>query len=757
MQELLAALQKIEQPGSFCTSGTIAPCFPGLEVSGIGPIGLPLTESQAREIIDHCAQAPFGRGEQTVVDTDVRRVWQLDPNQFQLKNPAWDGRIEGLVEHVKEQLGVGERPVSHELYKLLMYERGNFFIAHRDTEKIDNMFATLVVVLPSEHEGGELILQHDGELQTIAFGGENSRYQIQYAAFYADCEHEIKPVSSGYRCCLIYNLALAGSKQQPSAPKNSTHVEEVRRILCEWFEHNERNKLAFLLAHQYSQAGLSFDGLKNQDRAKAEILIQAARKADCEVHLALVTLWEEGSADGGYYGDDADDDDYDMDDVYERKLSVDDWQTLDGEDCAFDEIAIAEEEIVAENPLDDEPDDQEVHEYTGNAGASMERWYHHAALVVWPAHRHFFHLSQAGQKSTVPQLEAMVHGWIASGRSKEDPQWQRCRSFATEIIAQWSTSPLSFGKIDNGAKTLLDLVVRLDDLPLIKRFMKKILPQSFDGTEGAQIATLCEQYGWDAFQEELGLMAKHSKNGKIADFTRLFEHICCLEQQSDRDRLDVCKTLAEKIVTALIEWDADSTTPSWRKQNQEKRPEPVIALFKALSTIEETQLLNRVVDHFLGNKERYKVRSVLIPALNSLYGWTVDRKQAVSEPLMKLIDACIGELTAGTAAPPPEPTDWAQSIKLPCRCSYCGDLQAFIRAPDRREHRFKVRKDRRQHLHEQISKHVPDMTHVTERVGSPQTLVCTKTRDSYEKAKQQYETDLVLLAELESIQRGVDG
>ena len=249
MQEFLAALQKIEQPGSFSTSGTMAPCFLGLEVAGIGPIGLPLTEGQAKEIINHCAQAPFGRGEQTVVDKNVRRVWQMDPGQFQLRNPAWDGRVAALVEHVKEQLGVGDRPVSHHLYKLLMYEQESFFIAHRDTEKVDNMFATLVVVLPSEYEGGELILRHDGEVQTIGFGGENSRYQIQYAAFYADCEHEIKPVISGYRCCLIYNLALAGSKQQPSAPKNSAHVEEVRRILSGWFGHNEQNKLAFLLAH----------------------------------------------------------------------------------------------------------------------------------------------------------------------------------------------------------------------------------------------------------------------------------------------------------------------------------------------------------------------------------------------------------------------------------------------------------------------------------------------------------------------------
>jgi len=753
MQKLLAALQKIEQPGSFVTSGTIAPCYPGLEVTGIGPIGLPLTEAQAKEMIDQCEQAPFGRGEQTVVDTNVRRVWQLDPDQFQLKNPAWHGRIAVLVEQVKEQLGVGNRPISHHLYKLLMYEQGSFFIAHRDTEKVDNMFATLVVVLPSKHEGGELVLRHDGEVQSIGFGGEKSRYQIQYAAFYADCEREIKPVISGYRCCLIYNLALAGSRQQPSAPKNSAHVEKVRRILKEQFEHNERNKLAFLLTHHYSQAGLSFDGLKNLDRAKAEILVQAARKADCEAHLALVTLWAEGSAEGGYYG--GDDDDYDMEEVYDQTLSAGDWQTLDGQECSFGEIAIAEDEIVADNPLDDdEPDEQEVHEFTGNEGATMERWYHRAALVVWPRQRHFFHLGQAGQKSTVPQLEAMVHGWVTSGLSKESPQWQQCRSFANEIIAQWSTPPLSSGKTDNDAKILLDLVVRLDDLPLIKRFMKKVLIQTFEGTEGAHIAPLCEQYGWDTFQEELGLMAENSKNGKTAGFATLLEQFCCLEQQPDRGRLQMCQALAGKTVTALIACDTDSTKPIPGKQGEEKRSELVVSLFKALSTIDETELLNRAVDHFIGNKEQYQVRSVLIPALNTLYRWVVDRKQAVSAPLMKLIDACTVELTAGTASPPAEPTDWAQSIKLPCRCSYCGDLQAFIRAPDRREHRFKVRKDRRQHLHQQISKYVPDMTHVTERIGSPQTLVCTKTRDSYEKAKKQYETDLVLLSGLQSMQKG---
>ncbi len=45
---------------------------------------------------------------------------------------------------------------------------------------------------------------------------------------------------------------------------------------------------------------LSIDNLKGVDLAKANILFDAAERADCEAHLALVTLWQSGAAEGGY-------------------------------------------------------------------------------------------------------------------------------------------------------------------------------------------------------------------------------------------------------------------------------------------------------------------------------------------------------------------------------------------------------------------------------------------------------------------------
>ena len=96
--------------------------LPGLEVDGLGPIGLPLTVKEAKELKQRCEQAPYGKGEETLVDTEVRRVWRLTPEHFALTNPAWTRFLDETVAKVQTELGVeGQRLVPH-LYDLLLYE-----------------------------------------------------------------------------------------------------------------------------------------------------------------------------------------------------------------------------------------------------------------------------------------------------------------------------------------------------------------------------------------------------------------------------------------------------------------------------------------------------------------------------------------------------------------------------------------------------------------------------------------------------------
>ena len=47
-----------------------------------------------------------------------------------------------------------------------------------------------------------------------------------------------------------------------------------------------------------------------------------------------------------------------------------------------------------------------------------------------------------------------------------------------------------------------------------------------------------------------------------------------------------------------------------------------------------------------------------------------------------------------------------------------------------------------------IDGHRLDMTHVTERVGSPQTLVCTKDRRTFDRRMNQYQDEIAAMRTL---------
>ena len=52
------------------------------------------------------------------------------------------------------------------------------------------MFATLVIQLPAEHTRGELVVQHNREEEVFDFAADSAS-KIFYAAFFADCRHEL--------------------------------------------------------------------------------------------------------------------------------------------------------------------------------------------------------------------------------------------------------------------------------------------------------------------------------------------------------------------------------------------------------------------------------------------------------------------------------------------------------------------------------------------------------------------------------------
>lgn len=99
--------------------------------------------------------------------------------------------VSGLAIWAGKQLGI-TGPVTAELYKMLLYEKGALFKPHTDTEKIPGMFGTMVVCLPSAHEGGDLVLRHGDITKTF----KSSEMQPSAFCWFSDVSHEVLPGAS---------------------------------------------------------------------------------------------------------------------------------------------------------------------------------------------------------------------------------------------------------------------------------------------------------------------------------------------------------------------------------------------------------------------------------------------------------------------------------------------------------------------------------------------------------------------------------
>ena len=67
------------------------------------------------------------------------------------------------------------------------------------------MFGSLVIVYPTAHQGGELLLRHKGrewKFEANALTSLRSSPSLAYVAFYSDIEHEVLKVTDGSRVTL---------------------------------------------------------------------------------------------------------------------------------------------------------------------------------------------------------------------------------------------------------------------------------------------------------------------------------------------------------------------------------------------------------------------------------------------------------------------------------------------------------------------------------------------------------------------------
>jgi predicted 2-oxoglutarate/Fe(II)-dependent dioxygenase YbiX len=495
------ALGTVIRPGAFFVAGTEQMPAPGLEVEGVGPVGLPLPAVQAGQLIACAERAPYGRGEETVTDTAVRRTWQIGADRVHIRGRRWPETLQAILGRVAEGLGIAG-PIDAELHKLLVYDQGSFFVPHRDTEKTPGMFATLVLVLPSVSEGGELIIRHKDREARLALGCEDPS-EVAFAAFYADCVHEVRPVTAGHRLVLIYNLVRRGGGRLPDVPDYAGEVATVAERLERWADRqddDEPDELIYPLEHAYTPAELGFAALKGADAGIAQVVVAAGLLAGCSVHLALVTIEESGIAEhtGGYRrprrgGYDEDDDEYgeefEVVEMSDRTAVASHWRRPDGAVSPLTDLPVREEAFSPPVSFEElEPDEEHFHEATGNEGASYERTYRRAALILWPEDRLLTVISQGGLTVTLPFLEDLAARWADTGDAAL--QTDACR-LADLMIASWPMEHW-YRNRDSGRTAVgrfVAVLVQLEDAARLEAFLTALAGRrSLDAGDCADVS-----------------------------------------------------------------------------------------------------------------------------------------------------------------------------------------------------------------------------------------------------------------------------
>ena len=130
LEDVLAAVRR---PGDYFVRGALETPMPRVEIDGVGVISFPIRDSQIQDIIKNAERAPYGRGDETILDTSVRNAWQLAPAHVRIGGKSWERSFQHILSAVTDGLGCTGMKVSAEFYKLLIYEEGGFFLPHRDT------------------------------------------------------------------------------------------------------------------------------------------------------------------------------------------------------------------------------------------------------------------------------------------------------------------------------------------------------------------------------------------------------------------------------------------------------------------------------------------------------------------------------------------------------------------------------------------------------------------------------------------------
>lgn len=767
-ERLAAVLGDVTTPGAFSAQRTARVDDLHLDVRGVGQILLPVPEAQAEQLCQLSRPARYGRGERTLVDPRVRDTWEVPKSRVKIDKRQWNKTLLPVLDRLREDLDLPSAcDLEAELHSMLVYAPGQFFVPHQDSEKADAMVGSLVVTLPSSFTGGALVVEHGGETTTY----RSSKKSLSFVAFYADCRHQIRPVKSGYRIVLTYNLVLHGETATPAVEAAPESIDALARCLDEHFTMpvpstrrfgdtavtEPANRLVYLLDHEYTQRGLSWSRLKGSDARRAALLRAAAERTDCDIVLALADVHETWSCLGPemerpWYGrrdrwggkDVWDDDDaptagedlteadgYELDDLVDWSITLDCWIDPSGGQPEPVVTSVGDAEVCSTTPsVDLRPYASEYEGNMGNYGNTMDRWYRRGALALWPRRRAFAIHSEASPAWALDTLSKCVQAGDI-GKAQE---------MVATLTPFWNT----VARVDQrrGLFTKTLRVARAVDQPvlatmLLEPFGVEMLARS----HATALVGLVERYG----QRWAGdLLAAWSGRGRSwmpsgspdrQAWVETSGRLCEALHASG----DTGTTTARLVVQDSWRWLRETIEqrlgvmpPSRRDAALGQLGRSIAAVLEGAAVISAADVRDQAVEYLC--QETDDLIAALMPALRAAKALAPPTRTAAG--LDVVARHCSGRLRARLARPPRADDDWSIDVPAGCSCKLCGALSGFLSDPTRHSFEWPLATDGRRHVHSRIDMSELPVRHQTRRTGRPYTLVLTKTEAVFEREQQ---------------------
>lgn len=746
LDEIAKLLGRIEAAGAFATRRTCGPQNLRLEAEEVGTVSLPVTPAIARKLCAVAQPARYGYKEETRLDRKVRDTWEIPASRLEIDARKWSKTLAPQLERIRRDLGLPQKcRLRAELHNLLIYGPGQFFAPHRDSEKADDMLGTLVVILPSRFTGGELVIEHQGEQETV----RGSARQLTFAAFYADCHHEVRPVRSGHRLALTYNLIVEGSTEATLPEPIGALTNRIRRFFetpmpgyLPGSERSPPDRLVYLLDHEYTPHSLAWTRLKNADAARAAALRQAARQLDCEIFLALADVHETWACQENYdFGpfrwNECDDEDGEEDnglagspeltDLIDSDIELRHWVASEGKSgpVSRGRVGVASSELCFTTPSQDfEPFDTEHEGYTGNAGNTVEHWYHRAAVVLWPRSRAFVIRAKTEPRWALTRIAKA----LTAGHTDE------ARALARQLLPAWTASI----REDNLLEPTLKVTGPLADPGTAAALLKPFALRDLTARQAPRLAALLETYGLEWCRALLQQWMTEDRGYEPPE-TRLKWMSAALASlcRALATRKAPGRTLAAEVLaaqwTGLRRHWAEVMKREGSEANHAKTladlGRPALALIEGCHLSQQAALHRKLIEALLETPERN------LPLQLALLRAACDRRpEALRALSLKPIhDRCARELEARLQVPARSHDDWSIAAPIRCTCRLCATLTRFLRSADQRCLEWPLAQAGRSHVHQTIDTFDLPVTHTTRRSGSPYTLVLQKTGALFER------------------------